>query len=315
MPADRDSLMSRRSVLAALAAVAAGGCSRLAFLAANLPTVFGPYTRLRDRPYGADPRQRVDVYLPGDAGPPGAARPGAARPGAARPGPGRPLVVFFHGGRWSVGNKDEYRFVGAALAGAGYVTVVAGYRLYPQVKMQGFMDDAARAVEWSLAHAAQFHADPERLYLMGHSSGAQMAAMLALDPRYFAATGNPAPRIAGVIGLSGAYDFLPLDAADLEDMFGPPDRFEDSQPIHFVHAGAPPMLLFVGLKDHTVAPKNTINFAAALRAHGDAVTLREYPKLDHADTVAALSIPARGRAPVLAEIEAFIGAGTAIPAA
>ncbi len=283
--------MSRRTACAVLAAVSATACSRLAFLAANVPAAFGRYTRRTDLAYGNDPRQRLDVYLPDAA--------------ATRP---RPLIVFFHGGRWTFGTREEYRFVGATLAGAGYVAVIAGYRHYPQVRMPGFMDDAARAVGWSVQHAADFDADPQRLFLMGHSSGAHMAALLALDPRYFAATGQPAPHIAGVIGLSGAYDFLPLDSADLEDMFGPPGRYADSQPIHFARAGAPPMLLCVGLQDQTVAPKNSINLAAALRADGVPVTLREFPKLGHADTVAALSVPARGRAPVLADIEAFVGA-------
>jgi acetyl esterase/lipase len=297
--------MSRRSAIAALAAVITSACSRLAFVAANVPASFGRYTRLRDLAYGPDPHQRLDVYLPeGIAAASRTAPPAGAAGTQASP---RPLIVFFHGGRWTIGNKDEYRFVGAALAGAGYVTVVAGYRRYPQVKFRGFMDDAARAVSWAYAHTGEFHADPQRVYLMGHSSGAHMAAMLALNPAYFADTGNPVPHIAGVIGLSGAYDFLPLDSADLEDMFGPPSRYEDSQPIHFVRAGSPPMLLVVGLKDHTVAPKNTINLAAALRAHGDEVTLKEFSELDHADTVAALSIPARGRAPVLADIETFVG--------
>ena len=57
---------------------------------------------------------------------------------------------------------------------------------------------------------------------MGHSAGAHMAALLTLDSRYFAAAGQPRPHIAGVIGLSGPYDFLPLLEADVQDMFGPP---------------------------------------------------------------------------------------------
>ncbi len=118
--------------------------------------------------------------------------------------------------------------------------------------------------------------------------------------------GTAAPRISGVIGLSGPYDFLPLLEADVQDMFGPPQKYPDSQPINFVHAGAPPMLLVHGLKDETVLPKNSRNFAAALGACGAPATLRLYPKLDHADTVAALSKPARGRAPTLADIAAFV---------
>ena len=283
--------LSRRSALAGLVALGTTACSKLAFVAANVPAAFGDYERRADIAYGADPQQRLDVYLPD----------------ARSAGP-RPLVVFFYGGRWETGDKREYRFVGAALASLGYVAVLPNYRHYPRVKLPGFMDDAAHAGLWAVAHAAELGADPNRIYLMGHSAGAHMAALVTLDPRYFvaAAAGRPEPPIAGVIGLSGPYDFLPLTESDLEDMFGPPACYPESQPINFVHAGAPPMLLVQGLADRLVWPKNSINLAAALRAKDVEVTLRLYPKLSHADTAAALSIPGRGRAPVLAEIEAFV---------
>ena len=69
--------------------------------------------------------------------------------------------------------------------------------------MPGFMDDAARAGQWAALHAGEYAADSNRLYLMGHSAGAHLAALVTLDPRYFAADGRPMPSIAGVIGLSG----------------------------------------------------------------------------------------------------------------
>ncbi len=109
-----------------------------------------------------------------------------------------------------------------------------------------------------------------------------------------------------MIGLSGPYDFLPLLDRDLQDMFGPPERYPDSQPIHFVRPDAPPMLLVHGLADQVVRPRNSINLAAAMQAQGVAVRLKTYPGLDHAGTVAALSVPARRRAPTLAEIAAFV---------
>jgi acetyl esterase/lipase len=289
--------MTRRVALLGIAALT-GACTRLGFLAANTPTLFGGYTRIADLPYGADPRQRLDVYLPPS--------PAADTPALASP---RPMIVFWHGGRWSFGNKNEYRFVGAALAELGYVVVLPNYRHYPQVKMPGFMDDAARAAQWAWVHAPDYRADPQRFYLMGHSAGAHMAALLALDPHYLAGLGEPIPRIEGVIGLSGPYDFLPLTEADTRDMFGPPALYPASQPINFVHPGAPSMLLVVGLSDTTVLPKNTLNFAAALGAAGVPVTLRTYPKLGHGDTVAALSLPARHRAPVLADIRTFVQGG------
>lgn len=281
--------MSRRAAIAGLIAATSTACSRAAFFAVNLPAAFGPYTRHADLRYAPGAAHGVDVYVP------------AKRPDAA------PLVVFFYGGRWTDGDKSDYRFVGAALAGLGYVAMLPNYRHFPDVRMAGFMQDAALAVQWAVEHGAEFGADPRRLYLMGHSAGAHMAALVTLDSRYLIATGKPVPAIAGVIGLSGPYDFLPLTDDDVKEMFGPPENYPNSQPIHFVHAGAPPMLLIHGLADDTVLPKNSINFAAALRANGDTVTLKLYPKLKHADTVAAMSIPARGRAPTLADIAAFVG--------
>jgi len=89
-------------------------------------------------------------------------------------------------------------------------------------------------------------------------------------------------------------------------MFGPPELYPLSQPINFVRADAPPMLLVHGERDQTVLPKNTRNFAAALSAKGARVTSRLYPSLAHEDTIAALSKVARKRAPILAEVATFI---------
>jgi acetyl esterase/lipase len=293
MPADSEDRVSRRTALAGMWARFLDGCSRLGFLAANAPAVFGAYRRHADIAFGPDPQQRLDVYVPGTAAGP------------------RPVVVFWHGGRWRYGDKRDYRFVGAALAASGYVVMVANYRHYPQVKMPGFMSDAAQAAIWAAAHAAEFGGAQERLYLMGHSAGAHLAALLALDPRYFAAAGGPAPRIAGVIGLSGPYDFLPLLEPDVQDMFGPPSIYAESQPINFVRADAPPMLLVHGVEDETVRPKNSRNLAGALGALGVPVTMKLYPNVSHADTVAALTSLLRGRAPTLADIRAFVRSATA----
>jgi len=283
-------VITRRRALALLASGALAGCDRAAFLAANLPAAFGAYRRHADIPYGEDRAQRLDVYVPTRA--------------ARR---ARPLVVFWHGGRWTFGDKAQYRFAGAALAEIDCVAVLPNYRHYPQVRLAGFMDDAARAARWAAAHAAAFGADPQRLYLMGHSAGAHLAALVMLDRRYFEARGG-APPIAGLIGLSGPYDFLPLREADVKDMFGPPERYAESQPIEFVHPGAPAALLIHGVRDETVWPKNSRNLATALAAHGSRVRLELYPHLGHADTVAALSAVARGRAPTLAQVEEFVAA-------
>jgi acetyl esterase/lipase len=278
-----------RNVLARVRRLIAEIPLQLAFLAVNVPAAFSPYRRRSNVAYGTDRKHRLDIYLPAAA--------------ASAP---RPLIVFFHGGRWSSGDKAEYRFVGGALAQLGCITMVPNYRHYPRVKLPGFMQDAARAALWAAAHAADFGADPTRLFLMGHSAGAHIAALLALDTAYFIALGEPCPCIAGVIGLSGPYDFLPLREADVQDMFGPPELYPVSQPIHHVRPDAPPMLLIHGSRDRMVLPHNSRSLAAALSARGVPVTLKLYSGLGHADTVAALSLPARRRAATLADIAAFV---------
>ena len=294
MPADKADRAGRRTALATLTALFEAACDRLGFLAANLPALWGSYRRQVNIAYGPEPQQRLDVYVPRYAG-----------------NEPRPVVIFWHGGRWRGGDKADYRFVGAALAESGYLTFVANYRHYPQVKMQGFMQDAALAALFAAAHASRYGGTPERLYLMGHSAGAHLAALLALDSSNFADAGQRAPRIAGVIGLSGPYDFLPFLEPEDQDMFGPPQRYAASQPINFVRADAPPMLLVQGLKDETVKPKNARNLAAALSALGVPVTLKLYANCSHAGTVAALAALLRGRVPTLADIKAFVVRGAA----
>jgi acetyl esterase/lipase len=291
IPASRSVDGSRRALLTGLAglgAVSGAGCADVEFLLANLPARLGAYRRHADVAYGPGRQQRLDVYVPDRV---------AREPCA--------VVVFWHGGRWEEGDKGDYLFVGAALAGLGCVAVLPNYRHYPEVRMAGFMQDAALAAAWAARHAREYR-DTGRLFLMGHSAGAHLAALVSLDLRYFAALEAPPPSIAGIVGLSGPYDFLPLLEEDLQDMFGPPERYPLSQPISFVRADAPPMLLVHGGRDMTVLPKNSRNFAAALQACGAPASLLMYPRLGHADTVAALSEPARWRAPVLAEIAAFV---------
>ncbi len=267
------------------------GCAQLAFVAANLPASFGDYSRLTDLRYGPAQRNRLDVYLP------------KQRP--TQPD-GAPVVVFIHGGGWNSGDKSDYKFVGAALVELGYIVVLPNYGLYPQVKFPAFMQDIAGAVAWVRANAGQWGGNPERLFLMGHSAGAHIAVMLALNQQYLRDAGMEANELRGVAGLAGPYDFIPFTYDYMYDMFGPPQRYAESQPINYVRADAPPLLLLQGLKDKTVGTHNTVNLTRALTALGGPVSAKYYPDAEHSDLVAAFSIPARKRVPVLEEVQRFI---------
>ena len=220
-----------------------------------------------------------------------------------------PLVVFFYGGSWQTGARGDYRFVAASLARRGMVVVVPDYRLYPEVRFPDFVVDAARAVAAARAGARQWGGDANRLVLMGHSAGAHIAALLALDPSYLAAQGDSRDHVAGLVGLAGPYDFLPITGPTIKLIFAPAnDNLALTQPIHFADRHAPPALLQVGGADTTVLPRNSVALAQAIRAAGGRVELREYARLGHIGLVTALAPLFRFRAPVLDDIVNFVRA-------
>ena len=227
---------------------------------------------------------------------------------------GAPLIVFVYGGSWQSGEKSIYRFVGKLLASRGFVTVIPDYRVYPAVKYPDFLHDNAEAVAFAKAHAADWGADPGRLFLAGHSAGAYDVAMLGLDRRWLAPVGlDPRRDIAGVIGLAGPYDFLPLRDDNLKIIFGPEETRPDTQPIAHVDGMAPPMLLFAGANDKTVDPGNTTRLAAAIQARAGTVTARIVPGKSHISLLTALLKSSSGRSETLDAVADFI-ARTPAPA-
>jgi acetyl esterase/lipase len=220
---------------------------------------------------------------------------------------GAPLAVFFYGGRWQSGTKERYRFAASALARRGVVTMVPDYRLYPDVRFPDFLRDGARAVRWARRNAVEFGADPGLLYLIGHSAGAYIAAMLTLDRSWL--DGPSQADLAGAVGLAGPYDFLPLKDPMLKRIFAPAGGdLSTSQPISHARGDAPPLLLITGLADRTVKPANTRQLAAKIRACGGEVETRFYRRVGHVGVMAAFSPFLRPLAPTLADTLAFIRA-------
>ncbi len=249
-----------------------GGC---ALPALNLITPHDGYERAADIAYGGQPRQTLDLYHP------------------TEPEAGAPTLIFFYGGSWQEGYKGGYRFVAQALADAGYRVVVPDYRLYPEVTFPAFVEDGAAAVAWAVSEGL---AD-DGLVLMGHSAGAHIAAMLALDEQYLNQAGVDRSHIRAWVGLSGPYDFLPLSDPDLIDLFGGADGIPQTQPINFVSADDPQALLIDGLDDTIVRPRNLPNLAEAYRQNGIPVQTHRYEGVNHNDTVASFSVRLRDRSP------------------
>lgn len=276
----------RRCTMAAMLSLLLSACSAQAMLNALVPS--NGYRVTRDVAYGSLPRQRLDVYTPKTAD------------GSA------PVVVFFYGGGWRDGDKAGYKFVAQALTSRGFIAVVPNYRLYPEVRYPAFMKDAAKAVRWTIDHIGAYGGDPDNLFLMGHSAGAHIAAMLGLNERFLSAVNVPQERIRGVIGLAGPYDFLPLRQDYLKVIFGPPDQYANSQPINYVDRDEPPFLLMAGKDDHTVDPKNSTRLGARLQAVGNHAEVILYPDRGHIGIIAAVAAPLRFLGSELEAIATFV---------
>ncbi len=273
-------------VILAFCAAILAGCSPAALLNATIASEGVSVDR--GIPYGDGPRRQLDVYRNNDDAEP------------------RPLIVFLYGGSWRTGDRGSYAFVAIPLAARGAVVVVPDYRLYPEVAFPDFLDDNAHAVAWAVAHAAEFGADPHRLFIVGHSAGAYNAAMLAVDPRWLARAGLDRAQVAGVVGLAGPYDFLPMTDPDIIPVFAPVDDGPASQPVTYVDGRNPPLLLLAGDADATVRPANTRSLAARVAAAGGAVQSRIYPGVGHIGIVTTFAPLFSRRGPVLDDVWRFI---------
>lgn len=278
----------RHWVWAAFAVLLLGGCSPLWLV--NAATDTTGYRVQRDLRYGSAPRLALDVYTPRATPPVSAA----------------PVVVFFYGGGWQDGERADYAFLAEAITALGAVTVVPDYRVYPEARFPTFVADGARALAWTRTHIAEFGGDPQAVFVMGHSAGAHIAALLALDARYLAAEGLPRDWLRGMIGLAGPYDFLPYKSKRIRDIFAAASDPNETQPIAYAGAGGPPLLLLTGDDDGLVDPGNSRRLAEHVHSRAGAAELHVYPGLGHVGIVAALWSPRRDQTRVFADIRDFI---------
>ncbi|MBS0386561.1 MAG: alpha/beta hydrolase [Proteobacteria bacterium] len=282
--------MTRRSALmAGLSTLAAACTPSLATFDALTPKDSGARRVLRDAVFGTEARQRLDLYAP----------EGTASNARL------PVIVFMYGGSWASGDKDDYQFLGRALASRGFVVAIPNYRLVPQVMFPAFIDDCALAVKWVTENIGAHGGDAGRIVLSGHSAGAYNGVMLTLDERYLLAVGASPRIVRGFAGLAGPYDFLPFDVAATRNAFGRAGDPQATQPTHFVRADGPPLLLLWGDRDTTVGRRSITSMERAARAIGETVEARIYPRVDHVGIMLALSVPFRGNGPVLQDVTDF----------
>ncbi len=280
---------------AALAALGLAACSPLGAL--NRVEAIGKNGGVRQvaegQLFGSDPRQRLDVYAPPSA-------------------KNAPVLVFFYGGSWSSGQRQDYKFAAQAFAQRGFVVVVPDYRLVPQVKFPAFVQDGATAIRWTRDNIELLGGDPKRITVAGHSAGGYIAMMLALDPQWLKEAGAPGAIRAGV-GLAAPVDFHPFGRGRAYDGFREAADPKATQPINFASAGAPPLLLLHGDDDTTVYPRNSRNLAAALTKAGARVEIKEYPGLGHVGILLSLTKRFKGKVTALDDSVEFLTRETAAP--
>jgi acetyl esterase/lipase len=228
----------------------------------------------RDIPYAspAQPRQTLDVYAPSGAR-------------------GLPVVFWIHGGGWQVGDKSEVQAKPGAFAEKGFVFVSTNYRMLPEVDMGGIIRDVAKAIRWVHDHIAEYGGDPDRLLVMGHSAGAQLAALVSIDDRYLKAEGLSLSIIKGCVPVDGdTYDVpaiietaearcrahgFPLPTNGHRQKFGnDPAKHRDFSAVTHVarDKGIPPFLI-LHVAEHPDTGAQARRLAGALEAAGVPVTV------------------------------------------
>ena len=264
--------VSRGLGLVAVAAALCAGCPRSSVLLA------------KDVPYvapGATDRQCLDIYGPAD-------------------GEGLPVLAFVHGGGWVIGNRGAVDDKPEAFVGAGYLFVSIGYRLSPEVVHPGHVSDVGAAVAWLSEHIADYGGDPERIFLMGHSAGAHLVALVSTDETYLTQAGAGLGVVKGVIPLDGAgYDIPlqvernPLIAWLFEAAFGEdPTDWPDASPINHVEAdkGIAPFLL-VHAGDREESRLQCYGLADELQAAGVEAEIKHAQDRDHGSLNRRIGLP------------------------
>ncbi len=292
-------------VFAALCAAAIlSACQGNAALSAlNAITPDSAYSLKSDVPYGSESRQTMDIYTP-DA-----------------PTSQSRVVVFVYGGAWRKGIKEDYEFVAHALAGEGHWVIIPDYRLYPEVSFPAFVEDVVLAIKslpealtdelpdgitdapTDTAATQQAVSDDSTLpvVLLGHSSGAHTAALIAADASWLA---DSSVQLNGLIAMSGPYD-LPLDYPEVRSVFSRATDNNRAQPLALATDNHPPTLLIHGENDRRVLPLHTERYADALTALGIDIQVLWLDDGGHASPLTGLSrvLPDNG---VFERVTAFL---------
>jgi len=217
---------------------------------------------VKDQPYytgkDADPnKNKLDLYLP-------------------KGKKDFPILMFVHGGGYQKGDRKEGEQAGKAFAARGVGVAMISYRLYPQVKHPGHIQDVARAFAWVKANGGK-HGGNGEVFVGGHSAGAHLASLLATNPSYLQAENLTLQDIRGVVSISGGYRILPIR----KDVFGDDEAMKQASPFTHIKGGHPPFLIIYGDGDTPERHAISKEFRDELKKAGGSAELLEVKGRNH----------------------------------
>lgn len=239
----------------------------------------GTHYRVTRRNYGDNHRHQYDCYLHKDND------------------DSRPKIIFLYGGNWQSGSRGDYRFVADTLCNLGFDVFVPDYRLYPEARFEQIIEDTSRAVNAIMTDILK-----GPVFVMGHSSGAQLGALLTLNKTLL----QSPERIRGFIGLAGPYDFYPFTEDSHWDLFAPEEKYPESQPVNYVTRDAPPLYLLHGETDKRVRRGHSKSLMEKQRQAGGRASREVYENMGHVDIILSFSRIHRRKSQVVKDINNFI---------
>ena len=233
----------------------------------------GPFFKVADIPYAKlakEPRlNALDIYMP-------------------KKGSKSPVIIWVHGGLWAFGDKSDVGIKPAFFTEKGYIFVSINHRLSPDIKHPGHMEDVAHALVWVYNNIVHYSGDPEKIFLMGYASGAQMSVMITVNKKYLDEAQGSLDMIKGVISVDG----LGFDVAKIIpdnnnkvkdwclDTFGLTEKeWQEASPVTHITPGikVPPMFVaYSGVQ--TPTESDALNLARKFKDSGVSIQVKSYAK-------------------------------------
>lgn len=264
-----------------------GSCSNGGLKVINSLAKNGPFALYKDWAYSEQSTKKLDIYVPNNQ-------------------EVKATVLFFYGGCWGQCRKFEkgdYLFLAETLVEQGYAVIIPDYKQFPRYKFKDILDDAKTISLWTLNNREKFGIYSDKFFIMGHSSGAHIAALLVEDESLLS---DNLKQITGFIGLAGPYDFYPFHENYLYDLFSAENNYYASQPINFIDGNEPPHLIIQGMNDDRVDSANASHLANKLKSYGVPTQLKLLEKFRHGTLLLSLSKPFKKDSEVLKSINSFI---------